>query len=85
MWLVVLRLGTMLSKKPPQVPPFQRQMPGASGFAERSRQKFVKSMEKGGPVKKTGMYMLHKGEVVVPASVVSGRPKKGMGKDTTGK
>jgi hypothetical protein len=42
-------------------------------------------MEKGGPVKKTGMYMLHKGEVVVPASVVSGRPKKGMGKDKTGK
>jgi hypothetical protein len=42
-------------------------------------------MEKGGPVKKTGMYMLHKGEVVVPASVVSGRPKKGMGKDKMGK
>jgi hypothetical protein len=60
-------------------------MPGASGFAERGRERFVKSMEKGGPVKKTGMYMLHKGEVVVPASVVSGRPKKGMGKDKTGK
>jgi len=60
-------------------------MPGASGFAERGRQKFVKSMEKGGPVKKTGMYMLHKGEVVVPAAVVSGRPKKTMGKDMKGK
>jgi hypothetical protein len=42
-------------------------------------------MEKGGPVKKTGMYMLHKGEVVVPASVVSGRSKKGMEKDKKGK
>jgi hypothetical protein len=42
-------------------------------------------MEKGGPVKKTGMYMLHKGEVVVPASVVSGRSKKAMGKDKMGK
>jgi putative AlgH/UPF0301 family transcriptional regulator len=60
-------------------------MPGASGLAERGRQKFVKSMAKGGPVKETGMYMLHKGEVVVPASVVSGRPKKTMGKDKMGK
>jgi hypothetical protein len=72
-------------KKEPQVPPTQTQMPGASGFAERGRQKYVASMEKGGPVKKTGMYMLHKGEVVVPASVVSGRSKKGMEKDKKGK
>jgi hypothetical protein len=85
MWPVGVAVVMMISKNQPQVPPLQRQMPGASGFAERSRQKYVASMAKGGPVKKTGMYMLHKGEVVVPASVVSGRPKKAMGKDKMGK
>ena len=50
-------------------------MPGASGFAERGRQ-MIKSMKTGGPVKKTGMYMLHKGEVVVPAKIVKGKKGK---------
>jgi hypothetical protein len=45
-------------------------MPGISGFAERVKeQKPIKSMKKGGMVKKTGMYMLHKGEMVVPAKM----------------
>lgn len=55
-------------------------MPGPAGLAERGRQRVIASMAKGGPVKQTGMYMLHKGEVVVPASVVSGSAKKPMGK-----
>jgi hypothetical protein len=33
----------------------------------------VKSMKKGGPVRKTGLYHLHKGEHVVPAKGRSGR------------
>ena len=85
MWEVALGQVAMTSKKATQLPPSQRQMPGASGFAERGRQKYVKSMAVGGPVKKTGLYMLHKGEVVVPASVVSGTAKKPMGKDKKGK
>jgi len=56
------------------------QMPGASGFAERGRQRVIAGMKKGGPVKETGLYMLHKGEVVVPASVVKGKSKKMDGK-----
>jgi hypothetical protein len=60
-------------------------MPGASGFAERGRQKFMGSMMQGGSVKATGMYMLHKGEVVVPAMVVKRSAKKGTGKDKMGK
>lgn len=55
-------------------------MPGASGFAERGRQRVIAGMKKGGPVKETGLYMLHKGEVVVPASVVKGKSKKMDGK-----
>jgi hypothetical protein len=33
----------------------------------------AKSMKKGGPVRKTGLYHLHKGEHVVPAKGRSGR------------
>ena len=57
-------------------------MPGPGGFAERARkQMVVGSMMDGGSVKKTGMYMLHKGEVVVPAMVVKRSAKKPTGKD----
>jgi hypothetical protein len=47
------------------------------GFQQRiQRTKPIAEMKKGGPIKKTGMYMLHKGEVVVPASVVKGTKSK---------
>jgi hypothetical protein len=42
-------------------------------------------MMMGGSVKATGMYMLHKGEVVVPAMVVKRSAKKPTGKDMKGK
>jgi hypothetical protein len=60
-------------------------MPGPGGLAERGRQQFKGSMMMGGSVKATGMYMLHKGEVVVPAMVVKRSAKKPTGKDMKGK
>jgi hypothetical protein len=45
-------------------------MPGISGLADRvAKEKPIKSMAKGGMVKKTGMYKLHKGEMVMPAKI----------------
>jgi hypothetical protein len=50
-------------------------MPGGpGGFAER----VIKGMKVGGPVKKTGLYRLHKGEFVMPATMVN---KIAKGKD----
>jgi hypothetical protein len=46
-------------------------MPGISGFADRVKKEKMPSMMKGGMVKKTGPHMLHKGEMVVPASMAS--------------
>ena len=47
-------------------------MPGISGLADRVKQeKPIKSMKKGGMVKKTGMYKLHAGEMVVPAPMAT--------------
>jgi hypothetical protein len=41
----------------------------------------IKSMKKGGEVKKTGLYKLHEGEEVVPkAQAALGKKKKGSGK-----
>lgn len=46
-------------------------MPGISGFAEKVKeQKPIKSMAKGGAVKKTGLYRLHKGEFVMNKKMV---------------
>jgi hypothetical protein len=48
-------------------------MPGAGGFADKVRRQekpqVVASMAKGGMVKKTGLHMLHKGEMVIPAKM----------------
>jgi hypothetical protein len=47
-------------------------MPGVSGFADRVKRERVEkapSMAKGGMVKKTGLHMLHKGEMVIPAKM----------------
>lgn len=43
------------------------------------------SMKKGGPVKKTGVYQLHKGEQVVPARAASALGKKKVAKKGSGK
>lgn len=41
------------------------------GFQQRiQRTKPIAEMKKGGAIKKTGMYMLHKGEFVMPATQV---------------
>jgi hypothetical protein len=41
------------------------------GFQQRiQRTKPIAEMKKGGPIKKTGMYMLHKGEYVMTANQV---------------
>lgn len=59
------------SKRPVQPPP---KKPGQAqleelGIDPASLQAYAQaqSMKKGGPVKKTGIYKLHKGERVVPA------------------
>jgi hypothetical protein len=45
-------------------------MPGISGLADRVKQeKPIKSLAKGGMIKKTGMYKLHAGEMVIPAKM----------------
>jgi hypothetical protein len=44
-------------------------MPGISGFADRVKKEKAPSMMKGGMVKKTGLHMLHKGEMVIPAKM----------------
>jgi hypothetical protein len=48
-------------------------MPGISGLAQRIEQQKqsqkIPSMAKGGMVKKTGLHMLHKGEMVIPAAM----------------
>jgi hypothetical protein len=56
------------SKKPapPAKPAAQTQLEGL-GLDPSLAQQYAGSMKKGGPVKKTGIYKLHKGERVVPA------------------
>lgn len=44
-------------------------MPGISGLADRVKKEKAPSMAKGGMVKKTGLHMLHKGEMVIPAKM----------------
>ena len=48
-------------------------MAGAGGFADKVRAqekpKPIGSMAKGGMVKKTGLYKLHKGEMVMPVKI----------------
>jgi hypothetical protein len=59
----------MIFKKLGKFNPALRQMPGISGFADRVKKEKVPSMMKGGMVKKTGLHMLHKGEMVIPAKM----------------
>ena len=42
-------------------------------FGEPIKQPILGSKKKGGPIKKTGIYKLHKGERVVPAKAQSAR------------
>lgn len=45
--------------------------------------RYMNSYKKGGKIKKTGLALLHKGEVVVPAKKVKGRTFKQISKAVT--
>ena len=43
---------------------------GYIGKASQQQQKVLGSMKKGGMIKKTGLYQLHAGEMVMPSGMV---------------
>jgi hypothetical protein len=81
-------LGRFGGERPPIVPQHGQagalRAPGQFGAGPMQPEPVIRSMKKGGKVKKTGRYKLHKGERVVPAkkarkksdshAYVAGRP-----------
>ena len=64
-----------VAKKPENCPPAPSPSPPPPPqphrHATRDRSRPPPSLKEGGQVKKTGLYRLHKGEVVVPAKIVN--------------
>jgi hypothetical protein len=57
----------------------QKMMTNSADRASEDAERLLGSMKRGGKVKRTGLYRLHKNERVVPARKGKGRGKKGRG------